>query len=436
MRAALNRFLEMSAEYLVDSRTGIIRSISEFPRPAGSPALFHFIATGARGPSGEAVHSGGASLDRPTALAKAIGEVIERHCAGVFDPEALPLSTFDRADFPCLPPAALALYTPEQCRQPDFPFVPFDNGTLVRWTPAVDAGTGQTCHVPAAKVFIPYRYERAIGEHPIAQTITTGLASHGGRAEATLNAICEVIERDAFTITWQARLAMPHIRIESLGARNRDLVDRFTRCWDQLHLLDLTLDHGIPTVLCVLRTQAPGPALVFAAATELDPELAVTRCLEELELMRGFAGWISRTRPRLPPTPLHQTVRSREDHVNLYCDAANAPLADFLFASSHWRDLDEIPNRATGDPVRDLELVVARIQAVGERILVADLTTPDVAALGLHVARAIVPGFHPLVFGHAIRSLGGTRLWTVPRALGHEGITPTGGDNPAPHPFP
>jgi ribosomal protein S12 methylthiotransferase accessory factor len=65
-----------------------------------------------------------------------------------------------------------------------------------------------------------------------------------------------------------------------------------------------------------------------------------------------------------------------------------------------------------------------------------DLTTPDIALLGLAVARVVVPGMNPLFMGHANRALGGKRLYTVPQLLGHPGLNPGDADNPYPHPFP
>jgi ribosomal protein S12 methylthiotransferase accessory factor len=111
-------------------------------------------------------------------------------------------------------------------------------------------------------------------------------------------------------------------------------------------------------------------------------------------------------------------------------------LAEFLFASSERVDYDDLANPGTGDPTSDLRLLVERITGVGERVVLVNLTTPDVGGLGFSVMRAVVPGFHPLQLGHRLRALGGRRLWTVPQRLGHPGITPSTGDNPAPHPYP
>jgi len=148
-----------------------------------------------------------------------------------------------------------------------------------------------------------------------------------------------------------------------------------------------------------------------------------------------FACWLQRTRPGTAPSG-GDHVETREDHVAFHADHGNAGRADFVFASVAAQDLGELPGLATHDAARDLRVLVERIRAAGERVLIADLTSPDVRALGVTVVRAVITGFHPLVFGHRLRALGGARLWRVPQALGHPGITPAGGDNPVPHPFP
>jgi ribosomal protein S12 methylthiotransferase accessory factor len=434
MNASLQRFLDVAAEYLIDSRVGIVRSVVELPRQAGAPDLFRFTATSARSHYQDFVHSGGASLDRATAIAKAIGEVIERYCSGLVDPDALPLSSYRAANFACVRPSEFALYSAEQHAQPWFPFARLDDDTAMRWAKAVDLTDQRPRWVPAAKVFVPY--PQLDGERPIAQSITTGLASHSTWEDAAINAICEVIERDAFTIAWQARLAIPHIDLRSLGREARDLAGRF-RCAGDVQLFNLTLDHGVPTILATLRARTPGqPALVFAAAAELDPARAAVKSLEELELMRSFACHVMATRPALEPAPDYRNIWTRDDHVHFYCAPDRAALASFLFDSSVVQRLDELPVLTTHDAARDLEVLVERIRSVGERVLIVDLTSPEIAALGLTVVRAIIPGFHPLVFGHVLRACGGTRLWRVPQALGYAGITPASGDNPVPHPFP
>jgi ribosomal protein S12 methylthiotransferase accessory factor len=230
---------------------------------------------------------------------------------------------------------------------------------------------------------------------------------------------------------------MPRLRIETLSESNRDLVARFEHSGSSVTVFNITLDVGVPTILSVLQSQSPeAPAFVFAASAEVDPEHAVRKSLEELAHTRRLARSLKTTRSCFVPAPTYDNVVDQDDHVHLYCDHAHTPLADFLFASDRRIGFDEINNLATGDPQQDLEALLKKVRSVNHRVLITDLTTPDVRGLGLRVVRAVIPGFHPLFIGHEIRALGGSRLWEVPQKLGYKGITRESGDNPAPHPYP
>jgi ribosomal protein S12 methylthiotransferase accessory factor len=285
-------------------------------------------------------------------------------------------------------------------------------------------------------VFMPYQYYQDAGEVPIAQPISTGLACHIGRAQAELSAICEVVERDAFTITWQAGLARPQLRIETLSDANYDLVERFERTGALVTVLDITNDIGIPTVLSVLQHEAPHcPALVVAAASDPNPEQAVRKSLEELAHTRRYSQQVKSRLPRLSPGRLDDIV-DQVDHLNFWCDHANMALAGFLFRSSVRLDFDDLPNLTTGGAERDLAAIVDRLGAAGHRVVLCDLTTPDVGQLGIHVCRAVVPGFHPLFMGFRTRALGGRRLREVPARLGGANLLTTTSDSGLPHPYP
>jgi ribosomal protein S12 methylthiotransferase accessory factor len=284
---------------------------------------------------------------------------------------------------------------------------------------------------------MPYTYYLGTGDSPIDQPISTGLACHSGWAAATASAICEAVERDAVMIAWQAMLAPPQIRVETLSDECYDLVQRLERPGGRVVLLDITLDHGIPSVLGCLLGTARGPALVVAGSSDLSAEQAVRKSLEELAHTHRFCQYVRTRMPLLvPDPPEYEVVRDQLTHLAFYVDPANLHHAEFLWASRERRSFDELADHATGSPAGDVEELTRRIAAVGERVLACDLTTPDVRPLGLRVVRAIVPGFQPLHMGYGLRALGGRRLWEVPRRLGWPGVAPETGDNPAPHPYP
>ncbi|MBA5867455.1 MAG: hypothetical protein GDA67_12260 [Nitrospira sp. CR1.3] len=428
-------------DYLVDERVGVVRHLTELEREPGAPEFFHFFAktcdTRAFNQQRNHGNAGGASTERGLAMAKAIGEAVERYCSAFYERDDLTFTSFAEASVPCTDPSRFALYLDRQYRQPYFPYVPFGRNTPVYWTHACDAVTGDKVYVPAAMVFMPYYFHDQRGEQPITQRISTGLACHCSWPEAAISAICEVIERDAFTITWQSMLGPPHILNDTLSDENTDLIKRIEHTGARVTLLNITLEHGVPTVLAVAHQRGlSAPALIFAASASLDPEMAARKSLEELAHTWRLAHQLKTRFPPLVPGPYFEKVKNQDDHVHLYCDHANTSLAEFLFNSSRRINFQQIAKISTGDAEQDLQNIVERLFLTGHKVLLADLTTTDIRDLGLWVVRAIIPGFHPLFIGHHLRAQGGSRLWEVPQRLGYRGIFRETGDNPAPHPYP
>ena len=79
--------------------------------------------------------------------------------------------------------------------------------------------------------------------------------------------------------------------------------------------------------------------------------------------------------------------------------------------------------------------IVDSLASVGVEVLLRDLTTPDVAELGLSVVRAVCPGLQPLHGNHHLPFLGRGRLWSVTDHFAFARKNPTRRDlNPWPHP--
>jgi ribosomal protein S12 methylthiotransferase accessory factor len=458
---------------LVDPGTGIVREVTELRVDDDDPRFVHFLSTAcdtaAFGLLPNFGRNGGAGATAYTALAKALGEAVERYCSAVFDHDDLVWSPYERLDEPATPPEAFALYLPEQYAAPGFPWRPFTDRSPIAWTRGRSLVTGGQVLVPAPFVFVPYHYRADRPDTPIAQPISTGLACGSSVADATLSALCEVIERDAFTTMWQAGLSRPRIRIDPTvtgSAQLRDLVDRFNAVDIAVHLVDIGTDVRCPTVMAIAECDAAtSPALAFAAAAHPDPPTAARKAIEELAHTRRFAAQVM---DYLPPVPVdvaggHPAVDGQRAHLRFYCPQDAKPPAAFAWSAGAWIDLSAMVTcrpairaatvrvvtsaAVTYGPVVSgravtasaapgaaevLSALVCEVSATGSDVIACDLTTPDVAELGLSVVRVVVPGFHPLQMGHANRCLGGTRL---PAAVGVDTWS-AGHDNPYPHPFP
>jgi len=292
-------------------------------------------------------------------------------------------------------------------------------------------------HVPAALVFMPYMYDPAQGEFPIAQPISTGLACNEGYEAACVSGASEAIERDAFSIFWQATLPPPRVRLDSLDPENADRIARFQRArWD-VTLFDVTTDIPVPAVMAVARhNDESQPALVIAAAAHPIAATAIRKCLEELEHTRAWCCTLKATVQLTTNLANPLNITSQRDHLRFWCEHSNLHRADWLFTSQTERDFDELAGIATHDPVEQLVFVRESLESASLRLLIADLTTPDIEELDLSVVRAVVPGLNPLVIGHAKRMLGGRRLNEVPGLLGYATPAFELDADAHPHPFP
>ncbi|WP_194847305.1 YcaO-like family protein [Candidatus Neptunochlamydia vexilliferae] len=383
--------------------------------------------------------TGGVAPDRPIALAKALGEAVERYCSAIYRKKDLPLTSVRKASFKCASPELWDLYTEEQFEQESFPFVPFNEDTIVRWTPAFDLVKGFMIYIPAQSVYVPYyAFSQEDPERLLGQSISTGLACHETFIKGAISGICEVVERDALMITWQAGISPPKIDLTTIPQHLKNLVKISKGLTGMIDIFDITLDNGIPTFLSAYRSSLKTEtAFCMAAATAPAPEEALRKSLEELVHTRRYSQILFQTHPPLSQETIEtKNIRSKEEHLRFWADHGNMDKASFLFQSEVCRSFCDVPSIATGQDHKDLIALVKAISKTGHTVFIADITSPDIQNLGLYVIRAVIPGYQPLQMGHSYRALGGSRLWTVPQKMGYRGIKKETGDIDLPHPYP
>jgi len=355
--AAFERLHELEGvmDVLLDERVGLIRALRQRPREAGDANIFEFVAracdTSAFSRLKNFGDTGGASVDPSRAVAKAIGEGIERYCSAIFEPTDFTVATYAEAPFNCVAPQDFALYGASQYAQPDFPFEPFTDTTPVRWVGGLDPLKLEICHVPAAMVFVPYFFYLGSGEVPISQPISTGLACHFGSTAAAASAVCEVIERDAFMITWQAQMSRAKIRRDSLSEANLDLIARLEIRGGRVEVLDMTMDVGVTTVLSVLRGASKSAAVIVAGSADARPENAVRKSLEELEHTRRYSQSLYEDMARDSPGSSEAEsdfahIVDQSSHLSFWTQPRHSQFAARVAAAMRRR------RRAPDDPVR------------------------------------------------------------------------------------
>jgi ribosomal protein S12 methylthiotransferase accessory factor len=379
-------------------------------------------------------YGGGSHVDDLQARAAALGEAIERYSAAYVPHDRLVHATAEELGPAAVDPSRFALFHPRQLASPHFPFEPFTASTRLNFVAGFSLADGCPAFLPAQLVYLgtPQRDDARIG-YPT----SNGLACGATREEAVLAALLELVERDAVMIAWAGSLSLPQLDWRD----EPELVELERRYFAPSGLRYAVLDGSslldVPVAIAVLHG-TPGQRTALALGGGSAPTVAAAwskALAEAFSVHRWLSTKAAQDPPPATPDPRH--IASFDEHMLFYADDGNARLAGFLDASRRRVRARCVPGLAAGGPHRALEDLVARLARHRVLAYAVDVTAPDVASLGLHVARVIAPELCPLDVVHAARYLGGRRLYEAARDAGlTAGALRFEDVNPHPHPFP
>jgi len=367
---------------LVDDGSGLLSSVTVREDGPVHHAVGHLGDVSTFAPTWCYRLSGGTALTPEEARGKAVGEGLERYCGALAVLRASEPTPWRMLGARALHPAAVPLFSARQYSVPGFPYAPFTEDTPARWVPGTTAA-GAPILLPAALVALPY--EPRAGEPSIAPDLSHGLACGRTLEAAVTAALCELVERHAFTTFWlrqgrARRLRWTHPLGDEIASRG----------W-RVTVLDLRDDVPLPSFLAIARSAEH--ALWIGAGAAEDAEVALTRAL--LEVFQNHA-WLSAD----PPGCAGAVPETFEEHGAWYVRHAERVAALRFLEPDDGVDLAAI---RAAPRWRD---------AVGDHY-VCDLTTRDVATAGFSVVRVLAPSLARLHADHRHPFLGHPRLAQV-----------------------
>lgn len=428
-------------ETFVSPYAGLVTDVHELLRRPGDAGLIRFggvptVAPELLGPSLEHLQgsSGGVGTSRADARAAAVGELLERYAAS-WTPPGSPVATASELGREAVDPGRFALFAPEQHALDGFPFAPFTSQTRTRWLRGFRLPDGEPVWLPAQLVLLAQ--ELVEGEPPLDDQSSSGLACGQSLEEAVLTGLFEVLERDAFLLVWLHRLSLP--LVDWRGDRELDRLAR--RALDPVRVryqvVDLSGFWHVPTMLAVVQGRpGDGAALGVGAACAATARDALVKALGEAFCVRTWLLYL-REQGTARSSGDPDEVRDFTDHVLFYAHDGPSRRASFLWSSATRRDLTVLPGLSGSTPLDQIEELCRRLAARHLTAYAVDVTSPDVAAGGLRVARVVVPGLVSMDVDHRRRHLGGARVLHGPAEAGlgpdRDSIAQLNQD---PHPFP
>lgn len=388
----------------------------------------------------------GRTLDYQQSHLAAIAEALERYGGQVpHSKRTVVHGSFRQLAEWALDPATLVLHSPEQYALPDYWFIPYRPDSEYSWVWGYSFSQQRSLLIPEF-----YAYYGSRTPLSFAYEISNGCALGSCLEEAILYALLEVLERDAFLLTWYARLGVPCLDRSTIPSqRVRWLVERleYTSGYT-LSIFTTTLLHGAPCcwVMAVDEAHRPGfPRMACAAGSHVLPEEAIMSALLELapalQPQRLQEQFQQNQQHALAMLHDSRLVRHMEDHAMLYMLPEAFERLDFLMQASYQQSFQDafahLP-APSQDLTEDLVRLIDFYRAQGIDTIVVDQTTPEQRALGFHCVKVIMPGMLPMTFGHEYRRIHDCkRLAEWPMLMGYRARPLIDGEiNPYPHPFP
>ncbi|MBO8178850.1 MAG: YcaO-like family protein, partial [Bacillus sp. (in: Bacteria)] len=177
-----------------------------------------------------------------------------------------------------LNPLKIGLHSEEQYARPDYPLQRFDPKRPMNWVWGYSFLQERPILVPESIAY----YD--LGDDFVYENYN-GCALGRCLEEAIFYGILEVVERDAFLLTWYAQLPLP--RLDPASAKDKELLLMIERikavAGYDVYLYNATMEHGIPSVWAITKNRKQkGVHLVCAAGSHPDPLRAVKTAVHEL----------------------------------------------------------------------------------------------------------------------------------------------------------
>ncbi|WP_137789276.1 TOMM precursor leader peptide-binding protein [Bacillus sp. E(2018)] len=368
-------------------------------------------------------------------------EGLERYCG--YAPrgkQTIVYEPYNKVKKVAIDPTSIGTHSQKQYSQPHYPFKPFDPDRSIHWVWGYSLSEDRPALVPETFAY----YSMGGGEGFVYET-SNGCAVGGSLEEAILYGIFEIVERDAFLMTWYGELPIPRLDMKSIDDSELQLmVQRIQHVTGfETQLFNATTENGIPSIWAMAKnTKKDGLNLLCAAGAHLDPLRAAKGAVQELSgmLLNMEESFLKDRKKYEKMYKDSSLVRHMEDHSMVYGLKEAEKRLYFLLDKRKVRDFEEEfkPVRQTTDLLEDLKSVLATFKKLNLEVIVVDQTGPELQRNGLHCVKVIIPGMLPMTFGHHLTRLQGLdRVLTVPMKLGYV-KQPLSPDelNPHPHPFP
>ena len=358
----------------------------------------------------EECYGSGLDINEDLAKIKTIGECIERYCLAIFQNKNFIKEKYTKLskETNILNILDLINFT----NKPEEYFSKIKN-KKINWSEGYDFLKNRKVLIPSQLIYVPY-YAK---EPTIRLPLSSGAACAESKKEAIYKGICELIERDSFMIYYLNKISPEKINLNSIKNKEiNEMISRFKKYFLEVHLLNITTNLKVPSILCILidRTGV-GPAISIGAKSDLNIYKAIRGSI--LEAQHGRT-WIRCKMIMGEKIKSSKEIKSPEDRALYWANKKQIQKLDYMINSKKTISIKKVKSKKSNIN-SNFKDIIKIIEDKKYNIYYKDITTKKIEDAGFKVIKTIIPQLHPLFLFEECKYLYSERLKKVPIELGH-----------------
>lgn len=371
----------------------------------------------------------GFSFNKELALIKVLGEALERYSLDVYKSHIAIVGTISQINKlgRYLDPQNVSPFSKKQLKQKKYGKFIIKKNSRFAWSTGTLLNNNEEILIPSQ--LISFNHTLIKGEPEILPINSTGTAFGLNFDDALYRSICEIIERDAFMISYLNKLPSPKIDLLSLKDNKINKILKILERYKlDLFVLDLTTDIGVPVFgsLVIDRT-GYGPAVSVGLKAGWETRNCIIGAIEESLMSRN---WIRDNSSKINyELERIKEIETVEQRAFSWFSTQTIQKLDFWLKN---KKVIKVNIKETENNKLDKTLKLLMQNNIS--IIYKDIAPKVIKKAGFFVIRCLIPELQPLYLDETYVFLGNKRLYNVPSKLGFIGRNESD-LNKIPHPF-
>lgn len=377
----------------------------------------------------------GCSENEPEAFIAAVAEAIEHYCILYERDELFAYDSYSNLKTIAINPVRFVTFSKQQLESKEYKRFRFTDKTSFNWLEGYSLTKKKKVLVPSSLVYANYNCRKR--KEPIIQLKNSTGAACGPSLEfAIYRGICEIVERDAYMISFINNIPKKIINLDSDHHLSK-FKRRIERYDLEVYVLNTQLDFPMTTTTCLIFDKTgSGPAVCTGLGGSLDPKRAIQTAVYE-SVRRHISA-----RDRFYRTkPLPMPIKNSFDWFLLKKQLLWAAPHMIQTAQNFINDKQIVNYKELHNGKNDLpekgkiEFLIEELRLRNCEVVYVDMTIPEVEELGFKVVKVLIPEMVPLWRDERYPYLKVKRLYDVPKKLGYETKPMTSENVFSVHPF-